>query len=105
MKGANIDKLSALSKDISQAFSNVSTCKKEELEEEIKSLKEPIDDFKLMIGAAEEACLRRRKLVYKFFELRDIVAKNSTQIGSMDFEISSHMRQQHANMTLKLEEM
>ena len=45
--------------------------KKDELDEEIKRLKEPIDDFRLMIEAAMDACARRRKLVYRFYEAQE----------------------------------
>jgi hypothetical protein len=47
----------------------VSTIKKDELEEQIRKIKEPIDDFRFMIEAAIEACYRRRKLVYKYYEM------------------------------------
>ncbi len=77
MKGANIDQLQSLSKDISQTFQNASTSKKEELENQIKILKDPIDDYKLMIEAAIEACHRRKKLVYKYYELKDQQQKSS----------------------------
>ena len=46
--------------------------KKDELEEEVKRLKEPIDDYRLMIEAAVEACTRRRKLVFRFYELNEL---------------------------------
>ena len=49
-----------LSKEISHTFQNASNSKKEELEEQVRKLKEPIDDYKLMIDAALDACMRRR---------------------------------------------
>ena len=72
LKGANIDQIAVLSKDISLAFQSASTIKKDELEEEVKRLKEPIDDYRLMIEAAVEACTRRRKLVFRFYELNEL---------------------------------
>jgi hypothetical protein len=39
----------------------------------VKRLKDPIDDFRLMIDAALEACLRRRKLVYKYYEHQEML--------------------------------
>lgn len=71
LKGAQLDQLAVLSKDISLAFQSASTVKKDELEEEVKRLKDPIDDFRLMIDAAIEACLRRRKLVFRFYEAQE----------------------------------
>lgn len=41
------------------------------MQAEITQLKEPIDDFRMMIEAALEACSRRRKLVYKFYEAQE----------------------------------
>lgn len=46
MKGANIDQLQDMSKDISSTFQQCCIAKKQELEEQLKRLKEPIDDYK-----------------------------------------------------------
>jgi len=41
--------LSELSKDIAHSISNVSVIKKNELDNILKKLKEPVDDYRLMI--------------------------------------------------------
>lgn len=37
----------------------------------MRQLKEPIDDYRLMIDAALDACMRRRHLVFKYYELKE----------------------------------
>jgi hypothetical protein len=70
MKGANIDQLQDMSKDISQTFQQCCIAKKQELEEQLKRLKEPIDDYKLMVQAALDACNRRRQIVIKYYAMQ-----------------------------------
>ena len=88
LKGANIDQLAVIAKDISLAFQTASTVKKDELDEEIKKLKEPIDDFRLMIEAAVEACARRRKLVFKYYEQQDLVSSRAREQYSKEEDAS-----------------
>jgi hypothetical protein len=57
-----------LSKEISNTFQACSNSKKEELEEQVRKLKEPIDDFKEMVDAAIKACERRRQFVCRYYE-------------------------------------
>ena len=66
-----------LSKEISQTFQQASVAKKDELDKQLKRLKEPIEDYLMMVDAALDACIRRRKLVFRYYELRDQLAKNS----------------------------
>jgi len=42
-----------------------------ELDQQIDRLKDPIDDFRMMIEAAVEACFRRRKIVYRYYETKE----------------------------------
>ena len=104
LKGANIDQLAVIAKDISLAFQTASTVKKDELDEEIKKLKEPIDDFRLMIEAAIEACARRRKLVFKYYEQRDLVSSRAQQDYREDDTSDAQFRQGHAQQTKRVEE-
>lgn len=39
-----------------------------------------MDDFRLMIEAARDACLRRRKLVFKFYEMQDRSKEEGSQL-------------------------
>jgi len=55
--------LQQLCKDISQTLQYASISKKNELDDQIRKLKEPIDDYIQMVQAAEDACQRRRALV------------------------------------------
>jgi hypothetical protein len=43
------------------------------LEKEFMHLKEPMRDFRMMIEAAIEALYRRRKQVYKYYEMKEQV--------------------------------
>jgi hypothetical protein len=85
LKGAgNVDQLSTLSKDISQTFQQNSLAKQTELEQAIDRLKEPIDEYRLMIEAAGEACLRRRKQIFRFYEMQEQIDFNAAQADSFD---------------------
>lgn len=92
MKGGNVDQLYMLSKEISQTFQSTSNHKKEELEEQVRKLKEPIDDYRLMINAALDACMRRRHLAFKYYELVDQHKKSNQSIGGHDLDNSGSMR-------------
>ena len=70
LKGNDAGKLHEIAKDISSAFQASASIKKEELVEQTRNLKEPIEDYKSMIGSALDACTRRRNLVMKYYELR-----------------------------------
>jgi hypothetical protein len=43
----------------------------------VRKLKEQIDDYKLMIDAAIDACMRRRQLVFKYYEMKDSHQKSA----------------------------
>ncbi|CDW76629.1 sorting nexin 1 [Stylonychia lemnae] len=104
MKGANIDQLYTLSKEISSTFQNTSNQKKEELEDQVRKLKDPIDDYKLMIEAAISACNRRRQLVYKYYVMIEQQQKSQQSVLMQEYE-NSGARNQHSQLTKKIEEM
>lgn len=76
--------MAGVSKEISQTFQHASTLKQTELDQQIEILKEPLDDFRLMIEAALDACYRRRKIVFAFYEAKEQLRVDS--IGSDTFD-------------------
>jgi hypothetical protein len=64
-------------------------------------LKDPIDDFRLMIEAALETCLRRRKLVHRFYESKDSL--HIAALGADSFDQSK--REQHSGACKRLEDL
>ena len=91
----------ALAKDISQAFQSNSLAKQQELDLSIDRLKEPIDEYRLMIEAAIDACLRRRKLVFKYYEGQEHLMFAARASEGFD----QQRMLEHAEMTKRLEAM
>ncbi len=77
-----------------------STVKQSELDQSIDKLKDPIDDFRMMIEAAVEACLRRRKLVFKYYEQKEQL--HLAGVGADTFDQAR--RELHLQQTKKNEE-
>ena len=86
---------------MSQAFQANSLAKQAELEQSIDRLKEPIDEYRLMIDAAIDACLRRRKLVFKFYETQEQLVFAAQGADSFDHQ----RREQHQQQTKRQEEL
>jgi len=50
--------------EASQTFQNQAAVKKQEHVNMVLAMKEPIEDICRLVGAAQEACKRRRKLLF-----------------------------------------